>query len=645
MSGRKRREAKHSGAFAQPAEFYRSVDSAPKGISVRRDRSATDGFLITFTALTLLALSAAAYVNDRAPGSIPTDLIFFTADRFNAVLPIRIFFVLFFITYAGYAHGPILARVRLGLSFLLKLGAIALLVDNLAYLSWAYADAVWPVHVQQILVGLSGLAIFPHTVLNQARLPSPSGSPVARRGKFFEYALVFGAVTIAGLGATLAVTVFQEDVVTLRNIALLGGMGPGVFLAQQLFTLQLGVVGTLRNQISGRKAFSPPVAVLVPAHNESHLIAKTIDAIDAAAACYDGPVRIVLMDNCSVDNTAEIAEEALARCRCARGEVIDSPEPGKAKALNHGLSLIDEDFIVRIDADTQIDRKALRIAMRHFANDNVGSVGGLPLPFKNNGTLGKFRAIEVLNRHGFFQVALGAFNGILGLPGMFVIYRRDVLMQAGGITEEMNGEDTDIVLRMTNLGYRAVSDPSARFRTEVPETIAHLREQRTRWFRSLYHVTAHNRAMLFQGNLITGAVVLPFTLMNGARRAMMAPLAIYGALLFFVFGGIYDHPHLVTVIAVLLGMPFVMSCLVVLFWRRPDLLFYMPLYMGFRLLRSYYTLGAILTLVYPLKASDRAFHPPKPLQEDGFDADWDAVEDAAEEDSEAAPAETGADWR
>ena len=151
--------------------------------------------------------------------------------------------------------------------------------------------------------------------------------------------------------------------------------------------------------------------------------------------------------------------------------------------------------------------------------------------------------------------------------------------------------------------------------------------------------------MLFQGNLITGAVVLPFTLMNGARRAMMAPLAIYGALLFFVFGGIYDHPHLVTVIAVLLGMPFVMSCLVVLFWRRPDLLFYMPLYMGFRLLRSYYTLGAILTLVYPLKASDRAFHPPKPLQEDGFDADWDAVEDAAEEDSEAAPAETGADWR
>lgn len=615
MSGSKRRTGRQEAAPPQPAEFYRSVDSAPKGISVKRDRSATDGFLITFTALTLLVLSATTQINHMAPGSIPTDLIFFTADRFNAVLPIRIFLILFFVTYAAYAHGPVLARLRLGAAFLAKLLVVALLVDNLSFLSWYYANTVWPVYVQQVLVGLSGLAIFPHTILNQARLPVACGSPITRRGRVYEYALVLGAITIAGLGATIALTVYGEDVYRLRDFALLGGMGPGVFLAQQLFTIQLGIIGLARNMLSRRKPFSPPVAVLVPAHNESHLIAATIDAIDEAAAHYDGPVRVVLMENCSDDDTAEVARQTLARCKCVRGEVHESKIPGKAKALNHGLTLIEEDFVVRIDADTQIDRHALRIAMRHFAHDTVGSVGGLPLPFKGNGTLGKFRLIEILNRHGFFQVALGAFNGILGLPGMFVIYRRDVLMQAGGIVEEMNGEDTDIVLRMTNLGYRAVSDPRAKFRTEVPETIAHLREQRTRWFRSLYHVTAHNRDMLFRGNLVTGALVLPFTLMNGARRAMMAPLAIYGAILFFVFGGIYDHPHLVTVVAVLLGMPFVMACFVVTLWRRPDLIFYMPMYMGFRLLRSYYTLGAVLTLVYPQKASDRAFAPPKPLQD------------------------------
>jgi len=616
MSGKDRRTPGGGPASAQPAEFYRSVDSAPVGISVARNRSATDGFLITFAALTVIALSAAAFTNARIPGLIPTDLILFTADRFNAVLPIRIFFVLFFVTYAGYAHGPVLAKARLGASLLFKLFCVAVLVDGLAFLSWSRADAIWPVHLQQVLVGLAGLAIFPHTVLRQARLPLASRSPVSRRGRVYEYTLVILATAVAGLGAVIAITLYGDEVHRLRNLALLGGMGPGVFLAQQLFTFQLGLLGTARNLLSGRRHFSPPIAVLIPAHNESHLIGATIDAIDAAAANYDGPVRIVLMNNCSSDDTADVAREALRACRCARGEVHDSLVPGKAKALNHGIQKIDEDFIVRIDADTQIAPKALRIAMRHFANKTVGAVGGLPLPFKNSGLLGKFRSIEVINRHGFFQVALGAFNGIIGLPGMFVIYRRDVLMRAGGITEEMNGEDTDIVLRMTNLGYRAVSDPRAQFRTEVPETIAHLREQRTRWFRSLYHVTAHNRESLFQGNLITGAIVLPFTLINGARRAMMAPLAIFGALLFFVFGGIYDHPHLVTVIAVLMGMPFVMSALVLCLWGRPDLLVYLPAYMGFRLLRSYYTLSAILTLVYPLRTRDRGFHAPKPLARD-----------------------------
>ena len=613
MAGKDRQDRSRPGKSARPADFFRSVDSAPKGISVKRDRSVTDGFLISFLALTVLALSAAAWANARWPGSVPTDLIFFTADRFNAVLPIRIFLVIFFLVYAAYAHGPILARLRLGFSFLFKLGVIAAIVDGAALLSWQQADAVWPVAVQQILVGLAGLAIFPHTVLNQARLPAPCGSPVRRRGRHYEYWLVSLAALVSAIGAVIALTLYGAEVEQLRNLALLGGMGPGVFLAQQFFTLQLAALGTAGNALSRRRAFSPPVAVLIPAHNESHLIAQTIDAIDEAAAHYDGPVRILLMENCSSDDTAELARQAIAKCRCARGEVIESLIPGKAKALNHGLELITEDYVVRIDADTQIDPKSLRIAMRHFASDTVGIVGGLPLPLKKTGLLDKFRTIEVLNRHGYFQVALGAFNGILGIPGMFCIYRRDVLMEAGGIVEEMNREDTDIVLRMTNLGYRAVSDPRVKFRTEVPDSMDFLREQRTRWFRSLYHVTAHNREMLFQGNLITGAVVLPFTLMNGARRAMMAPLAIYGVVLFFLFGGIYDHPHLTTVLAVMFGMPFIMACAVVAFWRRPDLILYMPAYMAFRLLRSYYTLGATLTLVYPGSAKERRFEPPKPL--------------------------------
>lgn len=594
-------------------DHFRSVDSAPKGISVKRPRSAADGFIVTFTALSVLVFSLYAWINAQYPETIPKDLIFFTADRVNAILPIRTFLLVFFLVYALYAHGGLWAKLRLGLSLVGKLVAISAFVDGMAFLSWNYAASIWPVQVQQILVGLVGLAIFPQTILSQARLPSDANAPLRRRGRVWEYTLLIAVTVFAALFAVVMAFWYEPVLDQLHSIALLGGMGPGVFLAQQVLTLTLGVWGLTRNLFSGWRKYSPPIAVLIPAHNEAHLITQTIDAIDEAAAHYDGPVRIVLMDNCSSDDTVAVAQAALDQCRCARGEIIDSPVPGKAKALNHGISLIDEAYIVRIDADTVIERKALKKAMRHFANRTVGAVGGLPLPLSNKGTLSKFRTIEVLNRHGFTQVALGALNGIIGIPGMFVVYRRDVLIQAGGITEEMNGEDTDIVLRMTNLGFRAVSDPRIRFKTEVPESMVHLREQRTRWFRSLYHVTAHNRSILFEGRTITGAVVLPFTLMNGARRAMMAPLAIFGAILYFVYGGVYLHPEVQTVLAVLLGMPFVMACVVVTLWGRPDLVLYMPFYMGFRLLRSYYTLGAVLTLVYPDRASDRAFEAPMPL--------------------------------
>lgn len=596
-------------------DFFRSVDSAPTGVSVARPRVIQDTALVAFgfVAIILLALPEAARAIYGWP--IPRDFIGFTADRANAPLPVRTFLISFFLTYAVFAHGAVTTRAKLALLFLVKLGAIFAIADGGAWLSWRFANAVWPVHFQQFLVGIAGLAIFPHTILSNARLPVDSGVANLRTGKAYEYAIVLITGAIAAVIAIIVATVFEGEAGYVRSIALLGGMGPGVFLAQQIMTGQLAVLGWMRNMVSRRRAFAPPVAVLIPAHNEAHQIRDTLEAIDRAAERYDGAVRVVLMENRSTDETAALAETVLSHCQHITGYEVDASDiPGKAKALNRGLDKIDEGFVVRIDADTVIGRDSIRVAMRHFANASVGSVGGLPLPHEGEGLLSKVRAIEVLLRHGFVQVGFGAFGGIFGLPGMFVIYRTEALSEAGGFTEGMNGEDTDITLAMTSLGYRMVSDPKARFYTETPDTLAFLREQRTRWFRSLYHVTAHNRSVLFRNGSIIGNVVLPFTLLNGARRAMMAPLLIYGIIVFVLFGGIYAHPGFATVVAVVLGMPFVLAFAVLTVWRRLDLLPVLPLYMGFRFLRSYYTLGSTLSLIYPKTKAEKAFEAQKPRQ-------------------------------
>jgi cellulose synthase/poly-beta-1,6-N-acetylglucosamine synthase-like glycosyltransferase len=601
------------------ADFFRSVDSAPQGVAVARPRIVQDTALIAFAFISVILLALPEVFRAGYDIQVPRDFVAFSADRVNAVLPVRTFLLSFFLTYAIFAYGGFTTRTKLAILFVGKFALACAIVDGASWASWRFADAVWPIHFQQFLVGMAGLAIFPHTLISNARLPVDSGVANLRTGKIYEYVLLLGAAVIAGVGALVVAVAFEAETDYVRSIALLGGMGPGVFLAQQILTGQLAVLGWLRNILSRRRAFAPPVAVLIPAHNEAHEIKATLLAVESAAARYDGPVRVVVMENCSSDETAKLAEAVLSECTAITGYVVDASDiPGKARALNRGLDLIEEDFVVRIDADTEIGPGAIRTAMRHFANRTVGAVGGLPLPHEGEGLLSKIRAIEVLLRHGFVQVSFGAFGGIFGLPGMFVIYRMAALADAGGFTEGMNGEDTDITLAMTSLGYRMVSDPKAKFYTETPDTLAFLREQRTRWFRSLYHVTAHNRSMLFRNGSIIGNVVLPFTLLNGARRAMMAPLLIYGLIVFFLFGGVYGHPGFATVVAVVLGMPFVLAFVVLAVWRRLDLLPVLPLYMGFRFLRSYYTLGSTLSLIYPKRGADKAFEAPKPRQKPPF---------------------------
>ncbi|MFP4518830.1 MAG: glycosyltransferase [Oceanicaulis sp.] len=605
-------EARYDSAGRQQ-DFFRSVDSTPKGVSVARPRIVQDMALAVFAVIAAVLLAIPEASRALFDLAIPRDFVGFSADRLNAVLPVRTFLLSFFVTYALFAYASPGGKLKLAVLFLVKFAVACAIVDAASWTSWRYAAATWPIHFQQFLVGMAGLAIFPHTLIRNARLPVDSGTPIRRTGKVYEYALVFGTGFVAAVAAIVVATVYEGQAGYLRSIALLGGMGPGVFLAQQIMTGQLAFLGWIRNTVSRRRAFAPPVAVLVPAHNEAHQIRDTLMAVDAAAANYDGPVRVIVMENNSTDETARLAEATLKACAHITDYVVDvSKIPGKARALNRGLDLIDEAFVVRIDADTEIGPKSLHVAMRHFANAKVGAVGGLPLPHEDEGLLSKVRAIEVLLRHGFVQVSFGAFGGVFGLPGMYVIYRKAALDEAGGFVEGMNGEDTDITLAMASLGYRNVSDPRAVFYTETPDTVAFLREQRTRWFRSLYHVVAHNRSVLFRNGSIIGCVSLPFTLLNGARRAMMAPLLIYGALVLVLYGGVYAHPSFATVVAVVLGMPFVLAITVLLIWRRVDLLWVLPLYMGFRFLRSYYTLGSTLSLIYPANKADRAFHAGKP---------------------------------
>lgn len=227
------------------------------------------------------------------------------------------------------------------------------------------------------------------------------------------------------------------------------------------------------------------------------------------------------------------------------------------------------------------------------------------MPAQEKSWIDKCRLIEVYMRHGFFQVSLDGYQGVMGIPGMFAVYRRSLLLKIGGMVQGMNGEDTDICMRLTAAGYRSVADPKAVYYSETPASYAHLREQRTRWFRSIYHLSARNRAMLLDRRTMVGTFVLPFNLVNAARRAMLAPLIIFATIAGVAFGSTFSSLQWQPVVATLLGMSMIMTIVVCLTWR-PSAVKYIPMYLCFRLLRSYFTLASTLSLIYP------PLHPRRP---------------------------------
>ncbi|MEE2056768.1 glycosyltransferase [Rhodococcus artemisiae] len=579
------------------ADHYRSADSAPAKYAVDRPASASNGFLITFAAISVLALTILTVLVKTGIADL-NDPVFWAHDRGDVAVPTRLFIIVFFLTYAVYAYSNRWRRLLIGASLLGKFALTCFVVDLIGWGLYEFGLVALSVFTQQVISALFALAIFPHTIMRQAKLPPARHGPMNPRTPPSAYLRLFLCISLAIVVATLFEVFFLNAVLDLKKLALLGGIGPGVFLVQQVFAALASLLGWRMLARSRRHSFSPPLAVLIPAHDEAHDIAASIFAVDRAAATYPGHIHLYIVDNASTDDTFTVAEQAIAECNVITGVVLECAQPGKAIALNMGVDHITEEFLVRIDADTVIAPGCLEIALRHFADPAVGSVGGLPLPKTQETWIDKVRLVEVLMRHGFFQVALGGYQGLIGVPGMFSVYRRSVVMQVGGIVEGMNGEDTDICLRMNSAGYHTVSDPKAIYYSETPMSYAHLREQRIRWFRSIYHITAHNRDALLYPRSMAGTFVLPFQLVNAARRAMLAPVLIYAVLVEVVFRSTFGDLRWQPVVATILGMQMLLAFIVCFMWWRRSVR-HIPAYLLFRFLRSYFTIGAALSLVFP----------------------------------------------
>ena len=312
-------------------------------------------------------------------------------------------------------------------------------------------------------------------------------------------------------------------------------------------------LASLRLETLDESPFTPPVSILVPAHNEA---ATIVDNVKALAALEYPSLQIIVINDGSSDETLDALKRSFSlretsilyvpqvRSAAVRGLytsstdarllVVDKVGGGtKADAANAGLNAATSPYVAVIDADSVLEKDALlRLGAEIFSSDvEVTATGGIVRVLNGSSVEGgqirevrlPRRGIEVLQVIEYLRAFLigreawGALNMLPIISGAFGLFNRERLMRVGGFRADAIGEDIDLVVRMhrsllqERKQYRLPFVPEPTCWTQVPNSFRALRNQRARWQKGLLDVLWKNRDMLFRRRFGRfGCVMLPY---------------------------------------------------------------------------------------------------------------------------------------
>lgn len=241
----------------------------------------------------------------------------------------------------------------------------------------------------------------------------------------------------------------------------------------------------------------PMVSILVPAHNESLVITRTVRALLNFHYPKDRFEVIVINDNSS-DDTAEKLEEIQKEIPEGRLIVISTGKEvggtGKSNALNIGFSLAKGDVIAIYDADNTPEPEALIILVENLmADDKIGAViGKFRTRNRNASILSRFVNIETLAYQCMNQAGRYYFFKLCTIPGTNYVIRRSIIEQIGGWDTKALSEDTEISFRLYRMGYYIKQMPLAVTWEQEPHLLNVWFRQRTRWAKGNLYVLMKN---------------------------------------------------------------------------------------------------------------------------------------------------------
>lgn len=235
----------------------------------------------------------------------------------------------------------------------------------------------------------------------------------------------------------------------------------------------------------------PLVSILIPAHNEEMVIEETIQSMIRLDYPKD-KLEVLIINDYSSDQTGSIIDRYAKEYSFIHAVHTKPPNAGKGKsgALNEGLKHSTGDIIVVYDADNTPEPAAVKnLALGLVKDRKAGAiVGKFRVVNANKNLLTRLINIETLTFQWLAQAGRWFWFRMTTIPGTNFAIRRSVLEQLGGWDEKALSEDTELSIRVYNLGYYIRFFPEAITWEQEPENLRVWWRQRTRWARGNIYV-------------------------------------------------------------------------------------------------------------------------------------------------------------
>lgn len=245
--------------------------------------------------------------------------------------------------------------------------------------------------------------------------------------------------------------------------------------------------------------FNSSLSILISAYNEEKVIEKRIRNI--LEQNYDlNKIEILVGSDHSNDKTNEILKKLENEIPQLKIFIFNYRQ-GKAGVLNFLSEKASNEILVFTDANTEFDKNALRILVKHFENNEVGGVSGKLILIDDNEKLR--RGVEEKSYweyETFIKTSEGKLGILIGANGGIFAIRKNLFEKIP--VDRPVTDDFFISLNILKKGFKFLYEPDAIAYEEIPKNIKTEFQRKVRFAATNFQTISFFKSLLFNKNIL-----------------------------------------------------------------------------------------------------------------------------------------------